>query len=114
MLENLLEMLQAYHDQFETRLSESNLSNLQTLIRIAQSILQFCREHCPTTSFSKTVNEFLFDTKLDDINFLKSVRWIQESKLPFKVSLWKLIKTSFLPSRSLLMLNQKIVRNQVD
>eukprot|EP00210_Caulerpa_lentillifera_P002278 g2188.t1 len=86
ILEAVLEMLQAYYGQFDTRLSESNSGNLQTLIRIAQCMLQFCQKTSPTSSESMTVNQFLFDTKLDDVNFLKLVKWMQESKLPFKIS----------------------------
>jgi len=76
------EMLEEYLRRFELRLAPTNSENLNIFIRTCNSLISYTTNGSPK---SRTINEFLFESGLDDINFYKIVRWIKESRLPYKV-----------------------------
>ena len=82
-------MLEVYLQRFQSRLAPSNVTHLNTLIRVCQQLLHYCKTAATSEQAhprTHSVNQFLFDCGLDDVNFITTVRWMRESRLPFKAN----------------------------
>ncbi|KAK9816819.1 hypothetical protein WJX72_005361 [[Myrmecia] bisecta] len=91
--------LSSYHECFRARLAPGNSKHIQTLLQLAQSLLDGLTSPAGMTVGSgparstaasqlciQTVNEFLFSTGLDNVNMFRIGRYVKDSKVLFKVA----------------------------
>uniref|UniRef100_H2Z3N9 DNA 5'-3' helicase n=1 Tax=Ciona savignyi TaxID=51511 RepID=H2Z3N9_CIOSA len=80
--------LTRYAHKFNTRLKAKNLFYVKQILYVLQNLLHATnKENKPKlNSRLLTVNDFLFSSKLDNINFFKLLRYCERSKISRKLS----------------------------
>ncbi|CAO2813328.1 unnamed protein product [Amaranthus hypochondriacus] len=102
-LENVHQCLENYLDKFRSRLGPGNRRYIQTLMVLTRAFMQAifdkneaiddatcnavdtATQEIPSES-SMTINDFLFSLNIDNINFVKLISYVKESRIIHKVS----------------------------
>ncbi|KAL9647434.1 hypothetical protein ABK040_006796 [Willaertia magna] len=89
-LQLVQEKLEKYLEKFKNRLSGKNQSNMKKLMDIVNKMANYLK-NCKKENgqeFVLSVNEFLFETKLDNVNLFEVTEFIEKSELTKKLNLF--------------------------
>lgn len=104
-LENVHSHIEKYLGRFRSLLGPGNRRHIQTLLVLTRAFLQVllddkdvsCLNTCPDAdngagekrafNSSMAINDFLFSLNVDNINLIKLLQYIKESKIMHKVDL---------------------------
>jgi len=83
--------LGAYQERFRARLGPGNLCHIDTLLMVATRLLEATRPHAPRGKLGDAaqvlgVNDFLFQSGLDNINMFQLLQYVRDNKVAFKIS----------------------------
>eukprot|EP00026_Physarum_polycephalum_P002335 Phypoly_transcript_02341.p1 GENE.Phypoly_transcript_02341~~Phypoly_transcript_02341.p1 ORF type:complete len:947 (+),score=142.85 Phypoly_transcript_02341:183-2843(+) len=91
-ISQVLSQLQQYLEKYIKRLKPSNIKYVKQLIFVNQSFLKAFKDFKPTldkqglSSSVHTINDFLFDTKIDNINLFKLEKYFKRSEIVKKLN----------------------------
>lgn len=84
--------LSEYLEKFKTRLAESNMQYIETLLVLIKAFMKCLQQgglksekFGAKKSDIMTINDFVFSLKIDSINLFKLRRYIKESNIVHKV-----------------------------